>query len=190
MLGDFRRLVWSLRHAFPRESLRVTGSARLDGIVVGSAQLVRPPRNNEAQAFQAQLTTTFVAPWALLAGMVAQRIGQRLAAWAATQNTDTRRIAWLGARTDSALVLSAASFMQSRAFAGRPPDRFLGVGWRPGRSGAPILAGVLAWIECTVEAEHAAGDHVIVVGRVQDLDVGQEGRPLVFYRGGYGRFEP
>ena len=78
----------------------------------------------------------------------------------------------------------------SRAFAGRPPDRFLGVGWRPGRSGAPILADVLAWIECTVEAEHAAGDHVIVVGRVQDLDVGHEGRPLVFYRGGYGRFEP
>lgn len=78
----------------------------------------------------------------------------------------------------------------SRAFAGRPPDRFLGVGWRPGRSGAPILAGVVAWIECAVEAEHAAGDHVIVVGRVQDLDVGHEGRPLVFYRGGYGRFEP
>ena len=78
----------------------------------------------------------------------------------------------------------------SRAFASRPPDRFLGVGWRPGRSGAPILADVLAWIECTVEAEHGAGDHVIVVGRVQDLGVGDEGRPLVFYRGGYGRFEP
>jgi flavin reductase (DIM6/NTAB) family NADH-FMN oxidoreductase RutF len=78
----------------------------------------------------------------------------------------------------------------SRAFAGRPPDRFLGVGWRPGRSGTPILADVLAWIECTVDAEHDAGDHLIVVGRVQDLDVSHEGRPLVFYRGGYGRFEP
>jgi flavin reductase (DIM6/NTAB) family NADH-FMN oxidoreductase RutF len=78
----------------------------------------------------------------------------------------------------------------SRAFAARPPDRFLGVGWQPGRAGAPVLAGVLAWIECTIDAEHAAGDHVIVVGRVQDLDVGHEGRPLVFYRGGYGRFEP
>jgi flavin reductase (DIM6/NTAB) family NADH-FMN oxidoreductase RutF len=78
----------------------------------------------------------------------------------------------------------------SRAFAGHPPERFLGVGWRPGRSGAPILAGVLAWIECTIETEHDAGDHVIVVGRVRELDVGEEGRPLVFYRGGYGRFEP
>jgi flavin reductase (DIM6/NTAB) family NADH-FMN oxidoreductase RutF len=49
---------------------------------------------------------------------------------------------------------------------------------------------VLAWIECTVDVEHPAGDHVIVIGRVRDLDVGHEGRPLVFYRGGYGRFEP
>lgn len=38
--------------------------ARLDGTIVGSAQLVRPPANNEAQAFAAMVTTFFVAPWA------------------------------------------------------------------------------------------------------------------------------
>jgi ribosomal protein S18 acetylase RimI-like enzyme len=38
--------------------------ARLDGVVAGSAQLIRPPRNNEAQAFSAQLMSAFVAPWA------------------------------------------------------------------------------------------------------------------------------
>ncbi|HZH28841.1 MAG TPA: GNAT family N-acetyltransferase [Azospirillaceae bacterium] len=37
---------------------------RLDGVVAGSAQMVRPPRNNEAQAHTAFLTTSFVAPWA------------------------------------------------------------------------------------------------------------------------------
>lgn len=37
---------------------------RLDGTIAGTAQLVRPPRNNEAQAASAQLTTHFVAPWA------------------------------------------------------------------------------------------------------------------------------
>ena len=36
--------------------------ARLDGMVVGSAQLVRPPRNNEAQAFGATLTHAYIAP--------------------------------------------------------------------------------------------------------------------------------
>ena len=38
--------------------------ARLDGRVVGSAQLVRPPRNNEAQAIGAQLTHAYIAPYA------------------------------------------------------------------------------------------------------------------------------
>lgn len=38
--------------------------ARLDGVICGSAQLVRPARNNEAQAHAAHLTTNFVAPWA------------------------------------------------------------------------------------------------------------------------------
>ncbi len=38
--------------------------ARLDGVIVGSAQLVRPPRNNEAQAFAATLMHAFIAPYA------------------------------------------------------------------------------------------------------------------------------
>ncbi len=38
--------------------------ARLDGVIVGSVQLVRPPRNNEAQAFAATLMHSFVAPYA------------------------------------------------------------------------------------------------------------------------------
>ena len=37
---------------------------RLDGVIVGAAQLVRPPRNNEAQAFAATLQHAFVAPYA------------------------------------------------------------------------------------------------------------------------------
>ena len=43
--------------------------ARLDGTVAGSAVLVRPPRNNEAQAFAAHLTGMFVAPWARNRGL-------------------------------------------------------------------------------------------------------------------------
>ena len=38
--------------------------ARLDGTICGSAQLARPPRNNEAQSFAAQLSGNFIAPWA------------------------------------------------------------------------------------------------------------------------------
>jgi ribosomal protein S18 acetylase RimI-like enzyme len=42
---------------------------RLDGTIAGSAILVRPPRNNEAQAFAAHLTGMFVAPWARERGL-------------------------------------------------------------------------------------------------------------------------
>ena len=51
--------------------------ARLGGTIVGSAQLVRPPRNNEAQAFAATIMHSFVAPYARgygLARMMTRRI--------------------------------------------------------------------------------------------------------------------
>ena len=78
-----------------------------------------------------------------------------------------------------------------RAFATKGADKFRGVGWRPShRTGSPVLADVLAWVDCVVEAEHEAGDHLIVVGRVVDLGLERHALPLLFYRGGYGRFQP
>jgi 3-hydroxy-9,10-secoandrosta-1,3,5(10)-triene-9,17-dione monooxygenase reductase component len=75
-----------------------------------------------------------------------------------------------------------------RRFAVKGLDKFAGVGWRPGPTGSPILDGCLAFVECRVEAVHDAGDHEIVVGRVVDLGAAPSGSPLLFYRGGYGRF--
>jgi 3-hydroxy-9,10-secoandrosta-1,3,5(10)-triene-9,17-dione monooxygenase reductase component len=68
-------------------------------------------------------------------------------------------------------------------------DKFAGLEWTTSPSGSPVLDGALAWIECSVEAEYGAGDHVIVVARVHHLDKHHEGEPLVFYKGGYGRFD-
>ena len=76
-----------------------------------------------------------------------------------------------------------------RLFATKGADRFKGVGWKTGESGAPILDDALAWIDCDMDAQHEAGDHVLVVGRVLGLDADDRGKPLLFYRGGYGRFE-
>ena len=86
-------------------------------------------------------------------------------------------------------ILAEDQEVLSRAFAAHGSDRFEGVGWRPASAGAPILAGVRAWIDCTIQPEHEAGDHLIVVGEVREIDLERQGRPLVFYRGGYGRFE-
>jgi hypothetical protein len=57
--------------------------ARLDGVVVGSAQLHRPPRNNEAQAMSATLTHAYIAPYARghgLAPLMVSRVEERATA--------------------------------------------------------------------------------------------------------------
>jgi flavin reductase (DIM6/NTAB) family NADH-FMN oxidoreductase RutF len=76
-----------------------------------------------------------------------------------------------------------------RVFATRSADKFASIGWRKGRTGVPIVNDVIAWIECSIERVDDAGDHLIVVGRVVELEVGHAGGPLVFFRGGYGRWE-
>ena len=84
-------------------------------------------------------------------------------------------------------VLSSKQEAVARTFADSAADKFAGLGWSPAAHGAPRLEGALAWIECTVESVHGAGDHWLVVGRVTDLEA-FEGEPLLFYRGGFGTF--
>jgi 3-hydroxy-9,10-secoandrosta-1,3,5(10)-triene-9,17-dione monooxygenase reductase component len=74
-----------------------------------------------------------------------------------------------------------------RAFAISGGDKFSGVGWRPGITGAPVIDGSLAVVECELGEIFEGGDHEIVTGLVVSLEVG-EGGPLLFYRGGFGRF--
>ncbi|MGH9018058.1 MAG: flavin reductase family protein, partial [Acidimicrobiales bacterium] len=75
-----------------------------------------------------------------------------------------------------------------RDFAVSGGDKFAGVGWRIAANGCPQLDGVLGWLECELLATHDAGDHELVIGSVLDMGV-TRGRPLVYYRGGFGRFE-
>ncbi|MCL4414268.1 MAG: flavin reductase family protein [Actinobacteria bacterium] len=77
----------------------------------------------------------------------------------------------------------------SRAFAVSGGDKFSGVGWHEGASGAPVLDGSIAWVECTFVMSHDAGDHELVIGRVLDLGV-SGGAPLLFFRGGFASLAP
>jgi 3-hydroxy-9,10-secoandrosta-1,3,5(10)-triene-9,17-dione monooxygenase reductase component len=76
-----------------------------------------------------------------------------------------------------------------RLFAQKGADRFAHISYAPGRTGSPIFEDSLAFVDCETIAEHDTGDHFIVVGRVVELGYQHEGKPLLFYRGGYGRFE-
>ncbi|CAN5304379.1 flavin reductase family protein [soil metagenome] len=75
----------------------------------------------------------------------------------------------------------------TRRFARKGTDRFTTVGLHQ-RSHGIGLDGAVAWIECTIQDEHRAGDHTIVVGRVLELEAPDQREPLVFFRGGFGSF--
>ena len=79
----------------------------------------------------------------------------------------------------------------SSLFAGRDHHKFADVAWSTRATGSPVIDGCLAWIDCTIETVHEAGDHWIVIGRVADLGVGRpDAGPLIFFKGGYAGVTP
>lgn len=86
-------------------------------------------------------------------------------------------------------VLGAGQHEVSKAFATKGGDKFGSLSWQPSGLGSPMIDGVIAWIDCEIDAVHEAGDHYIVVGRVRELDIAApDGEPLVFFKGSYGNF--
>jgi 3-oxoadipate enol-lactonase len=67
--------------------------------------------------------------------------------------------------------------------------KFDGLDWSLSNTGCLVIDGATARLEVTVEDEVLAGDHVIVIARVQAL-CAAERDPLVFFQGAYGRFQP
>jgi 3-hydroxy-9,10-secoandrosta-1,3,5(10)-triene-9,17-dione monooxygenase reductase component len=82
--------------------------------------------------------------------------------------------------------LAAEQTEVSNRFASLAEDKFEGVAWQPTPSGMPRLDDTVGWVDCSVHAVHEAGDHYLVIGRVEDLGPGNATRPLLFHRGRYG----
>ena len=73
-------------------------------------------------------------------------------------------------------------------FADPESDRFEGIGFSRGGNGIAILNDVLGYVQCRVVARHPTGDHDIIIGEVEEA-MADEGRPLLYYRGGYAQLE-
>jgi flavin reductase (DIM6/NTAB) family NADH-FMN oxidoreductase RutF len=85
-------------------------------------------------------------------------------------------------------ILESGQEALSRRFADPHEDRFDGVGYHRSPEGLVLLDGALAHLECDRFASFPGGDHTIIIGRVIGGSIG-EGRPLLYYRGGYGGME-
>jgi flavin reductase (DIM6/NTAB) family NADH-FMN oxidoreductase RutF len=81
-------------------------------------------------------------------------------------------------------VLGSDQRELSDRFARPSEDKFAGVGYQLGATGAPVLAECLATIECRLDRWFYGGDHIILLGAVQTV-ASREGEPLVFHRGQY-----
>jgi flavin reductase (DIM6/NTAB) family NADH-FMN oxidoreductase RutF len=85
-------------------------------------------------------------------------------------------------------VLSSVQEPLSRRFADPESDRFDGVGYARGEKGVALLDDALVHLECDVIDRHEAGDHTIIICAVERAEA-FDGRPLLYYRGGYAQLE-
>ena len=92
-------------------------------------------------------------------------------------------------------VLAADQEDLARYFSdsGRPGGmaQFVPVGWHPGPvTGAPLLDGALAYLECDVSSANDGGDHTVFLGRVRWVErANPDGDPLLYFGGHYRRLE-
>ena len=87
-------------------------------------------------------------------------------------------------------VLSADQKSFSDRFAREAEDHLTDLSTTKLLTGSPILPGCLAALDCKTETHHDAGDHLIVIGRVQAIDGGVNGEPLIYFESGYRSLRP
>lgn len=86
-------------------------------------------------------------------------------------------------------ILSSEQEAYSRRFATDPDTgRFDGIAYSRGDSGVVLLDNALAHIEGNVVQHLDAGDHTVFIAEVERAEA-RQGRPLLYYRGGYAQLE-
>jgi flavin reductase (DIM6/NTAB) family NADH-FMN oxidoreductase RutF len=85
-------------------------------------------------------------------------------------------------------ILSSTQETYSRRFSSDDAGRFDGIAYSRGENGVVLLDDALAQMECHVVQHHDAGDHTLFIAEVIRAKA-LEGRPLLYYRGGYGQLE-
>jgi flavin reductase (DIM6/NTAB) family NADH-FMN oxidoreductase RutF len=98
----------------------------------------------------------------------------------------TMHEALMAADSFAVSVLAAHQESVARHFADRHRPRglsqFAPVDWSPGsRTGAPLINGALAWLECGLRDAYSGGDHSIFLGDLMSLDRRENGGPLLFF---------
>lgn len=84
-------------------------------------------------------------------------------------------------------VLGESHDLAAKRLAAKTGDRFEGLSIGTTDGGAVLIEGASAWLECTVDREVPAGDHDIVLLRIETFEVEPAVAPLVFHSSGFRR---
>jgi flavin reductase (DIM6/NTAB) family NADH-FMN oxidoreductase RutF len=91
-------------------------------------------------------------------------------------------------------ILDAGQEAIARRFSGADgthgAERFAGTEWSTIVTGAPLLSGAPAVLDCNIEDMIEHRSHAIVIGQVRALRIGGGEAPLIYWRGEYGSFAP
>lgn len=84
-------------------------------------------------------------------------------------------------------VLAQHQDWVSNQFARKGTDKWAGVAWKPTAAGNPVIEDTLMWLDCDIWAEYEAGDHWIVLGRVNEMSPPEWHKhlPLLYFKGQY-----
>jgi flavin reductase (DIM6/NTAB) family NADH-FMN oxidoreductase RutF len=85
-------------------------------------------------------------------------------------------------------ILATSQEALARRFADTGGQKFEGVGYTRGETGALILNDVLAHIECKRVSSTKTGDHALIIAETIAASV-RDVRPLLYYRGGFTQLE-
>lgn len=85
-------------------------------------------------------------------------------------------------------ILSSSQETYSRRFADTGAERFDGIAYTRGSNGVVLLDSALAHLECRVLEHRDVGDHMVLFAEVENATP-LDGRPLLYFRGGYAQLE-
>ncbi|SEG95837.1 NADH-FMN oxidoreductase RutF, flavin reductase (DIM6/NTAB) family [Actinacidiphila yanglinensis] len=124
----------------------------------------------------AGFTATSLTSLSLDPPLVSFGIGRTTSSWPHVERAETAVVNFLGAEQEAV----------ARRFATSGIDRFAApTRWRRLERGEPVLEGVAGWLRVGIEQVVPAGDHRIVIARVEESWLDDDRRPLLFHAGGY-----
>jgi flavin reductase (DIM6/NTAB) family NADH-FMN oxidoreductase RutF len=161
----------SMRPALRPTDLRRAFSAFPTGVTAIAALVDGVPLGLAASSF---------ASVSLDPPMVSVCIAHTSTTWPLLRHVRRLGVSVLGAHQEQACLQLSA----------RDTDRFAALSWRTSADNGVLLDGSSAWLDCSIEREITAGDHIIVLLRVHDLDADPDVAPLVFHGSQFRQLVP